>query len=170
MVAYKIYYAPVADEALQFIQQINDPNELTFSHNNNSNSIAGCYAVAAVDSFGNEGPMSDSVCIDNCPVYELPNVITVDGDGKNDFFIPFPYRFVESIDLVIYNRWGQAVFKSEDPTIHWDGKNQYSKQLVPDGVYYYVCEVHEIRLTGIETRTLKGFVHVFTSAQKSGNN
>lgn len=170
VVAYKIYYTPVLGEELYLIKLINDQNELVFSHNNNGNSIAGCYAVAAVDSFGNEGAMSDSVCVDNCPVYELPNVITVDGDGANDLFVPFPYKFVESIDLVIYNRWGQAVFKSNDPNIRWDGKNQYSKQLVPDGVYYYVCEVHEIRLSGIETRELKGFVHVFTSQQKPGGN
>lgn len=169
VVGYKIYYAAVLSEALQFIQQINSPNEITFTHSNN-NSIAGCYAIAAVDSFGNEGALSDSVCIDNCPIYELPNVITVDGDGNNDFFVPFPYKFVESIDLVIYNRWGQVVFKSKDPAIRWDGKNQESKQYVPDGVYYYLCDVHEIRLTGIETRTLKGFVHVFTSQHKAGNN
>ncbi len=170
VVAYKIYFAPVIDQELQFIKQLNDPNEISFSHNTNFNSIAGCYAVAAVDSFGNEGPLSDSVCVDNCPVYELPNVITVDGDGRNDFFIPFPYKFVESIDLTIYNRWGQAIYATTDPAIRWDGKHKDSKQLVPDGVYFYVCEVNEIRLTGIETRTLKGFVHVFTSQSKPGGN
>jgi gliding motility-associated-like protein len=170
VVGYKIFYAPVLEEELQFIKQLNDPNEISFTHNSNSNSIAGCYAVAAVDSFGNVGPLSDSVCIDNCPNYELPNIITVDGDGSNDFFVPFPYKFVESIDLTIYNRWGQTVFKTNDPAIGWDGKNKDSKLLVPDGVYYYVCDVNEIRLTGIETRTIKGFIHVFTSAKKSNNN
>lgn len=168
VVAYKIYYTPVLDEAMSFLQLINDANELSFSHNNNGVSIAGCYAIAAVDSFGNEGPMSDSVCIDNCPNYELPNIVTIDDDGKNDFFIPFPYKFVESINLDIYNRWGQLVYHTEDPKIGWDGTNQKSKQLVPDGVYYYVCEVNEIRLTGIEPRTIKGFLHVFTSQQKNG--
>ncbi len=169
VVAYQIYYAPVSEQDLQFIQKINDQNELSFTHSN-GNSIAGCYAVASVDSFGNVGPLSDSVCVDNCPVYELPNVITVDGDGSNDLFVPFPYKFVESIDLVIYNRWGQVVFKSNDPAIRWDGINQSSKQLVPDGVYYYLCDVREIRLSGIETRVIKGFVHVFTSNQKKGGN
>jgi gliding motility-associated-like protein len=170
VIAYKIYYSPVINEELQFIKQINDPNETSFTHTNNNNSIAGCYAIAAVDSFGNEGFLSDSVCIDNCPVYELPNVVTVDGDGSNDFFVPFPYKFVESIDLTVYNRWGQAVFTTKDPNIRWDGKHKESNQLVTDGVYFYVCDVNEIRLTGIETRTLKGFVHVFTSQSKPGNN
>src|ERR1051325_7806230 len=40
------------------------------------NSLAGCYAVTAVDSSGNESAYSNKVCVDNCPCYLLPNVFT----------------------------------------------------------------------------------------------
>ncbi|MBL4755182.1 MAG: gliding motility-associated C-terminal domain-containing protein, partial [Flavobacteriales bacterium] len=63
-------------------------------------------------------------------------------------------------DLKIFNRWGQLVFETTDPDINWDGKYFRNGQDVAQGVYYYVCEVFMIRLTGIETKTLTGFVHV----------
>ena len=34
--------------------------------------------------------------------------------------------------------------------------------IVPPGVYYYVCDVYENRLTGLEVRNIVGFVYAFT--------
>ena len=170
VVGYNVYYTPVFGGPYQKIAQINSSQNTSLAHSNDKKSIAGCYAVAALDSFGNEGVLGDSICIDNCPEYELPNVITVDGDGINDFFVPFPYRYVDHIDLSIYNRWGQLVFKSNDPAIRWDGKNTDNQQNVTDGVYFYICDVYEIRLTGLEIRTLKGFLHVFNNQSKKSSN
>ena len=130
------------------------------------NSIAGCYAVTSVDSFGNESSFSNLVCIDNCPFYELPNVFTPNGDGKNDFFTPLhPYKYVKDIDIKIYNRWGTEVFRTTDPEILWDGKSAQSKMLCSDGVYFYVCIVHEIRLKGIIPHVLTGNVHVLSKVE-----
>ena len=56
----------------------------SFQHNNLS-SLAMCYAVAAIDAVGNISPMSEPVCNDNCPYFELPNVFTPGSpDGWND--------------------------------------------------------------------------------------
>ncbi len=52
-------------------------------------SFAGCYYVTAVDRSGNESRPSNTVCKDNCPYYELPNVMTPNADGKNDLFEAF---------------------------------------------------------------------------------
>ncbi len=159
VVEYRLYHTPFIDSAFTLLAIITDPNQLDFLHDSLT-SIAGCYAITAVDSVGNESAIMDSVCVDNCPVYELPNVFTPGDDKFNDLFVPFPYRYVESIDLTIYSRWGNIVFETTDPAINWDGTNKDTKQPCTDAVYFYVCEVHEIHLTGIETRKLKGFVHL----------
>jgi len=159
VVEYRIYYTPFIDSAFSLLISITDPNQFEYLHDSLT-SIAGCYAITAVDSVGNESAIMDSVCVDNCPVYELPNIFTPGSDNLNDLFVPFPYRYIESIDLSIYNRWGNLVFETKDPAINWDGKNKDSKILCSDGVYFYVCEVNEIHLTGIETRKLKGFVYL----------
>jgi len=159
-VKYNLYFAETEDEPLALIDSIKLMNDTIFVLDNLT-SIAGCYAITAVDSFGNESIQSAKICADNCPEYELPNVITLNGDGVNDFFKPIKNRFIRDIDLKVYNRWGNLVFETTDPAIMWDGKVAMSKVLCTEGTYFYVCLVNEIRVAGIKERTLKGFVQVF---------
>jgi gliding motility-associated-like protein len=133
------------------------------THNDNNLSIAGCYYITALDSVGNRSISSDTVCVDNCPVYSLPNIFTPNADGRNDFFRPFPYRFIESINLQVFNRWGNVVFETSDPEIMWNGKYMNGEKACSDGVYYYVCLVNEIRLEGVVSRKLTGFLHLMNS-------
>jgi gliding motility-associated-like protein len=160
---YRIYYKSRLDAPYFLLKAIYGDNDTTFTHAN-INSIAGCYYVTAIDSFFNESLPSVEVCLDNCPVYELPNVFSPDGDGINDYFIPFPYKFVHSIKLDIFNRWGQPVFTTTNPDINWNGMNQFTNQPCNDGVYFYTCTVYEIKLEGYVPRELKGFVHLFKNS------
>jgi len=125
-------------------------------------SVAGCYAVTAFDFNGNMSGFSNEVCIssDACPLYRLPNVFTPNGDGYNDYWIPFPFSGVERIDLVVVNRWGTMVFETSDPHIRWNGNNIRSNSPCPDGVYFYVCDVYEVTLEGLRKRTITGSVHI----------
>ncbi len=61
----------------------------------------------------------------------VPNVITPNGDGKNDVFEIKNVTKLTSSTLYIYNRWGKKVFHSENYNNNWDGDN------LPDGVYYW---------------------------------
>jgi gliding motility-associated-like protein len=160
VVTYNIYYTATANSPLSLYTTINLSNDTTITFGNLI-SVAGCYAITAVDTFGNESMLSSIVCVDNCPEYILPNVFTPNGDGTNDFFIPFPYRYVQDVDVKIYDRWGVLLFETTDPNIGWDGHDMHTKKLCTDGVYYYTCTVNEIRLEGIVPRELKGFVQLF---------
>lgn len=156
---YNIYYSATEGGDMQVIETVTDLNDTVFVKDSLA-SVAGCYAVTAVDSFGNESRLN-TVCVDNCPQYTLPNVFTPNGDGQNDLFTPIlPYRYIHSIDINIFNRWGQVMFHTNDPMINWDGTDQVTHGKCPDGVYYYICVVNEIRVTGIQPVTLKGFVQI----------
>jgi len=163
VVKYNIYYSPMMDQQPLLIDSTLSATDTTYFHIL-PESLAGCYAVTAVDSFNNESNFSIVACVDNCIDYMLPNVFTPNGDGINDFFRPSNYSFVEKVDMKIFNRWGTLVYKTEDPDINWDGKRINTNHLVPPGVYYYVCDVYENRLTGLEIRNIVGFVYVFTEA------
>jgi gliding motility-associated-like protein len=140
-------------------------------------SYARCYKVSAVDYLGIEGPLSDSVCNDNCPYYELPNVFTPNEDGYNDSFdqllsgdvpkdgpIRCP-RFVQHIDLRIYNRWGKEVYHyqsgdNESIAIEWNGKDMHNNEL-DAGVYYYFAEVtFDVMDPALQLKEIKGWVHL----------
>jgi len=158
---YNVYYTDTEDGEYELIMTFNSQFDTTFLHINDG-SIAGCYYITAVDSaqYGNESAPSNIVCTDNCPSYWLPNIFTPNGDGINDWFIPFPYQFVESVEMRIFNRWGQLVFETNDPDIRWNGTNMVNGKPLAEGVYYYTCLVNTIRLIGIDPVELNGYVHL----------
>ncbi len=162
---YRIYYRNSSEGAMARIDSVSPASKTVYMHFPDK-TMAGCYAVTAVDSVGNESEKSNIVCVDDCINYSIPNVFTPNGDGINDWLLPNPYNRVEKIDLKIFSRWNTLVFETQDPDIKWDGKNMTNRQLVPAGVYYYVCTVYERRLTGTEPRNLTGFVHVLYSEVK----
>ena len=167
---YNIYFTPVEGDTLRLIASINsgddsNANDTTYVHWLD-NSVAGCYAITALDSlkYNNESVFSNIVCIENCPIYELPNVFTPGNSGNNDIFHPlYPYRHVESVNFTVFNRWGQVIFHTTDPELGWNGRHKDNDELVPDGTYYYVCEVNFILLAGIVPRVppLTGFISIF---------
>ncbi len=157
-----IYYTPVWNTEKTLLAEFINPLDTPFIHQPET-SIAGCYSVTAVDSFMNESPMNKEVCVDVCTYYKLPNVFTPNNDGINDLYKPGPYKFVEKIDLKIYNRWGTLVFQTENPDINWDGVNQNNGKRLNDAAYYYICDVYEHRLSGLEVRNISGVIHIFTS-------
>ena len=95
---YRIYFSSVVVGDLILVGTVDASQSNIFQHEPESG-IAGCYAVTNVDLNGNESDFSNVVCVDNCPLYALPNAFTPNGDGANDLFVPFPYRFVERIEL-----------------------------------------------------------------------
>jgi len=63
------------------------------------------------------------------PALIIANVITPNGDGKNDtFVVPVTGSAVE-----MYNRWGKSVFKTGNYKDDW-GKG------IPNGTYFYVVD------------------------------
>ncbi|MCB0643911.1 MAG: gliding motility-associated C-terminal domain-containing protein, partial [Phaeodactylibacter sp.] len=160
VVSYNIYYAPFENSEFELLESIDLSTDTVYQHRPDIG-IAGCYAVTAVDTFFNESAFSNIVCVDNCPVYELPNAFTPNGDNQNDLFIPYPYCFIEEVEFQVINRWGEVVFETNNPDLNWDGRNSRGQDL-PQGVYYYTCKVFERRVTGIvpSPELLKGYIEL----------
>ena len=158
---YRIWFAPAEGEPLAQIELISGAANTTFEHSL-PDGLAGCYAVSAIDTVGNESALSNIVCVDNCPNYELPNAFTPNDDNQNDLFTPFPgWRFIDRVDMQIFNRWGNLVFATQDPALNWNGNNTDGKQL-PEGTYFFVCKVYEKRVSGTVLRpdVLSGYIEL----------
>jgi gliding motility-associated-like protein len=163
VIRYNIYYSQdlgITPDSIAFVSPATDT---VFFHRLSAGmSLAGCYAVSAVDSFENESPLSGIFCVDNCSLFELPNVFTPNDDGLNDVYTSINLNHViEKVDMKIFNRYGQLVKETSDPDINWDGKYRETDVRLKTGVYYYICDVYEPRISGIEIRTLTGFIHIY---------
>ena len=165
VLGYNIYYAADSIAQLELIAEIDFENDTVFYHSTDLG-LVGCYAVTAFDSLGNESDFSNILCRDNCPFYELPNAFTPNGDGQNEVFKPFPFRFIASIDMQVFNRWGNLVFETTDPNINWDGSN-LSGDALNNGVYFYRCQVFEQRLgsTAQAAELLSGYIELVRDAR-----
>jgi gliding motility-associated-like protein len=160
-VGYRLWYAAGEADPLEELADINRADQTGFVHQLNDG-LAGCYAVSALDSAGNESALSNRVCVDNCPLYELPNVFTPNGDGANDLYTPFPgRRFVEEVDFQVFNRWGNLIFSTSDPQLNWNGRSNSGKEMA-EGTYFYTCQVFERRVNGIvrNPTVLSGYIEL----------
>lgn len=70
--------------------------------------------------------------------YFLPNAFTPNGDGQNDIFIGVgTIENIRSLQLQIFDRWGQLVFATTDPRIGWNGRHQNAGNPLSGGIYTY---------------------------------
>lgn len=100
--------------------------------------LPGTYYVVS-DVCGQQDTVRMEVLLQNCDTLpppevvippEIPNIITPDGNGLNDFLVI--KNLQPGSSLSIYNRWGNVLFESKDYQQNWDC-NRCS-----DGTYFYV--------------------------------
>jgi gliding motility-associated-like protein len=175
IMGYILYWTPFEGDSLQPYAYFDNEGVLgldttfIFNEDGEEGSIAGCFAVTALDSLNlgpdgefrrNESAFSNIVCVDNCPFYFLPNVFSPNHDNMNDLFQAFQWKFVDRVDFVINNRWGIPVFTTHDPDVNWDGTHFETGEIMPDGVYYYTAIVYTRRLEGIVPEKFSGNLHL----------
>lgn len=76
--------------------------------------------------------------ISSIPLY---NIITPNGDGKNDFLVFDKLETAVEKELIVFDRWGKKVFESEAYANDWGGTRSGGKAL-PGGSYYYILTVN----------------------------
>lgn len=92
------------------------------------------------------GVVDDQDTLRTIDLSQVPNVITPNGDGRNDYFaVPGLDVFPGSL-LQVWDRWGGEVFESEDYTVVNQGtgrpSNAFGGEDRPDGSYFYVLNVN----------------------------
>ena len=114
------------------------------------------FVVTVTDSLG--CTYTDSLklnCVNvNCgkPNIFIPNAFTPNNDGKNDRLC-FRGEWVQDFHIVIFTRWGEKVYESDDINECWDGR--YKDNWCMPGVYVYYCR---IKCEDDQTSELKGDV------------
>ncbi|MFN8322970.1 MAG: gliding motility-associated C-terminal domain-containing protein [Chitinophagales bacterium] len=96
------------------------------------------YTVNMSTSAGCTGNSTISVTV--VPNYDLfiPNAFTPNGDGANDFWSIYGnMQAIKQLNVMVFNRWGEKVFETDDINFAWNGEFKGAK--LPPAVYTYVA-------------------------------
>ena len=103
--------------------------------------------------------------LENLEVY-VPNAFTPPmqgySDGINDGWKPVLSKpsLVGRYDLVVYNRYGQKVWETQDPEMHWVGEARVDgAYFAPGGIYTWVLQI-DSRAFPESSRQWKGQVNL----------
>lgn len=100
--------------------------------------ITRTYYVTATNDIGCSKRDSIVVVVEKKDSIELiPNIFTPNNDGYNDCFELSAFTEFKEIELIVFNRWGNMVFRSNDPKVCWDGRELSGKN-VSAGVYFFI--------------------------------
>ncbi len=67
----------------------------------------------------------------------VPTAFTPNHDGKNDEFKALLFGNIKFFELTVYNRWGEVVFRTNDPLKGWDGRVAGIEQNT--AVFVWIC-------------------------------
>mgnify|MGYP001068374451 CR=1 FL=1 len=77
------------------------------------------------------------------PEFDAPNFFTPNFDGINDYFELVIGQDLEWLEVEIFNRWDQLVFRSNEVDFQWDGRAMNGRACA-SGVYFWVIRYTEV--------------------------
>ena len=104
-----------------------------------STTITTTYVVMVVDQNGCTASDTMNLRID--PEIFIPNGISPNSDGKNDFWVIDNIERFPDNEVEIYNRWGELLYLKKSYDNKWDGT--YNGKPLPIGTYYYVLKLND---------------------------
>ena len=133
---FPITFVNQSVNAVAYEWDFGNGNTDTFVHPTNTYDYPGMYLVTliAIDDKGCTDTIVKPINIEEEWYVYIPNTFTPDGDRNNNDFRASTLG-VRSLNIGIYNRWGELIFTSPELNFIWDGT--YRGQYVPDGTYTY---------------------------------
>lgn len=140
-----------ADSVIYYLSDGNTYHTFDFEHRFKD---SGNYDITqwVTSTFGCSDSTTKSLYIIFAYKLFVPNAFTPNQDGLNDVFKPTGYGLRE-YEIEIYNRWGELIFKSEEPNQVWTGEDALQGYYLyrikardfQNNVYYYKGGVYLIK-------------------------
>lgn len=98
----------------------------------------GLYLVYVTDTNGCIARGQVQVTAKDCiTAFFMPTAFSPNKDGRNDFLKPILPENINGFEFNVYNRFGQLVFKSNNPMQGWDGNMHGTRQA--ESIYIWTC-------------------------------
>ena len=132
-------FTPLMVGAEDYQWSIDDTNISSAKNLNYEFNDEGAYVVTLITSANEESslPQEADITAYKKPEVIVPNVISPNGDGRNDALdLEFLSINVFIENIAIYDSSGSLIFKSADSSQKWDGKDQFGEACAEGS---YVC-------------------------------
>jgi gliding motility-associated-like protein len=110
--------------------------------------------LIATDNKGCSDTITKPITIKEELYIYIPNAFTPDDDEHNCYFYG-SFIGIKSLEISIYNRWGELIFEAADLNFEWDGK--YGNTNVQSGTYSW--RINYVTIKG-QSETISGHVNV----------
>ena len=84
----------------------------------------------------------------------IPDSFSPNGDGRNDNFIIPGIKEHPNNELIIFNRWGNEVYRTQNYKNEWDGSTPNRNKKLPVGTYYYILHLKD------SDKTKNGYIYL----------
>ncbi|MCE3296004.1 MAG: hypothetical protein K0R65_1718 [Crocinitomicaceae bacterium] len=97
------------------------------------------YTVTGTDANGCDGSATVLITVQDCDQESIgvPEAFSPDGDANNDLLF-VKGNNIQTLNFMVYNRYGQKVFETDDQAVGWDGK--FNGKEENPGVFVWVLE------------------------------
>jgi gliding motility-associated-like protein len=101
----------------------------------------GTYTITVMDNNKCVNSNTVSLVVNDCTIH-VPQILTPNGDGKNDELV---IRFIDlypNNKVQVYNRWGSLVYSKDGYTNDWKGTNEKGNGgVLPAGTYFILVDL-----------------------------
>ncbi len=150
----------IIDPSVNFTDQSTDATKWQWSFSQNADDTSslknpnfiypdtGCYPLQLIvtSQYGCTDTLSSEICVEMEFEFYVPNSFTPNEDGINEIFSPLGTGVSESdYEFMIFDRWGQEIFKTNRWGEGWNGKVKEGGKLVQLGTYVWLVRVYDIQ-------------------------
>jgi len=147
----EIYFYDQSNNAQHWFWNFDDPASIDSNYSYEQNTFhrysdTGSYLVMLVVSniYNCVDTAYRTVKIIDPFYFWVPGAFSPNGDATNNVFMGQGVGFrEEDFEMAIYNRWGELVFRTNDPYQAWDGKKTGNNLKCPAGVYVWIIDITE---------------------------
>ena len=148
-----VIFTDVSTGAQQYVWDFGDPNSGADNASSDQNPThefpseePGTYTVWLVTTniLGCKDSVSKEVIIKGDYVLFAPNAFTPNGDGLNETFFPKGIGIDESnFKFMIFDRWGDLIFNTNNIEEPWDGRANDGKKMAQIDTYVWKIETYD---------------------------
>ena len=101
----------------------------------------GSYSVIIRDNVGCTYEETFDISVNEVACLFIPTSFSPNGDDINDTWVIRNIELYPSVELRVFNRWGQDVYQNVGYSTPWDGR--YRGGLLEPGTYYYIIDLKD---------------------------